>query len=35
MNREKGQCYCCKRDKEGSYVDGKWVCDNCNHLGEE
>lgn len=26
-------CYCCKKEKEnGTYIDGRYVCDTCNHI---
>lgn len=40
--KEVKTCFCCKKDKEGSYVvydtnpapteRWEWVCNDCNHL---
>jgi len=43
-NKEKKPCYCCKKEKEGSYVVYRnfmgneqklWVCKDCNYLPQE
>ena len=26
------KCFCCKKVKAGSEVDGRWVCTDCNKL---
>lgn len=29
------ECFCCKRVKEGTTIEGRHVCDSCNHIKEK
>lgn len=31
-NKVKGTCYCCRKEKECTVIDGRQVCNKCNHL---
>lgn len=26
------ECYCCKKVKAGTEIDGRWVCLDCTHI---
>lgn len=32
---EKHPCFCCKNDREGMWIDDRWVCGSCNHLSKK
>lgn len=34
MKKNKNICFCCKQEREGSIVDNKFVCINCNYLNK-